>query len=144
MRSKGLFNKEKKVSSKEKGQAMVEMALILPILILILCGIIDFGWVFYNKLSVSYCSREGARYGIVHATDANAAELIESRVLEAAPVNLQDHITVSVTLTNASSPRLGDVSVEVTAQIDGLTPVAGTIFGSGGITLVSECVMKVE
>lgn len=35
---------------KEDGQAMVEFALILPIFLLILCGIIDFGWLFYNQL----------------------------------------------------------------------------------------------
>ena len=31
---------------RESGQAMVEFALILPILLLIVCGIIDFGWLF--------------------------------------------------------------------------------------------------
>ena len=31
------------------GQAMVEMALVLPILVLLIGGIMDFGWLFYNK-----------------------------------------------------------------------------------------------
>ena len=37
---------------REDGQAMVEFALILPVFLLILCGIIDFGWLFYNQLSL--------------------------------------------------------------------------------------------
>ena len=140
-----MFRRRNSISSKEKGQAMVEMALVLPVLVLLLCGIIDYGWISYNKLSVSYCSREGARYGIVHADDANAAQSVANRVLLTAPEHLQDKITVSVSFSNASSPRLGDVSVQVVAVINGLTPLSGTIFGQGdGITLSSECVMKVE
>ena len=130
---------------KEKGQALVEMALILPVLLLLLCGIIDFGWISYNKLSVSYVSREGARYAAVHASDANAVELVQDKVLLAAPEYLQDKIAVTVSFSNPSSPRQGDVTVTVVALVDALTPVAGTIFGqSTGIALEAECVMKVE
>jgi len=134
----------KSLSRKEKGQAMVEMALVLPILLLLLCGIIDFGWISYNRLSVSYCSREGARYGIVHAEDANAEQAVESRVLQMAPDYLQDKISVSVTYSNPSSPSSGDITVQVTAVVQSLTPVAGTFFGGGGISLTAQCVMKVE
>ena len=45
----------------EEGQAMVEFAIALPLLLLILCGIIDFGWLFYNQLNVDNTSREAAR-----------------------------------------------------------------------------------
>ena len=43
----------KKAFGREDGQSMVEFALILPIFLLILCGIIDFGWLFYNQLSLN-------------------------------------------------------------------------------------------
>jgi uncharacterized protein (UPF0333 family) len=39
----------KRIAKNEKGQAMVEFALIVPLLILLLCGIIDFGWIFGNQ-----------------------------------------------------------------------------------------------
>ncbi len=51
---------------KEKGQSLVELAIILPLLLLILLGIIDFGRVFYSYVTITNASREGARYGALH------------------------------------------------------------------------------
>lgn len=58
---------------KEDGQAIVELAISLPILIMILCAIIDFGWLFMNQNSIDY-AREGARYAIVHSSSKSAIE----------------------------------------------------------------------
>jgi Flp pilus assembly protein TadG len=52
---------------RDEGAAAVEFALVLPILILILFGIIEFGFAFYNKEVITNASREGARAGIVQA-----------------------------------------------------------------------------
>jgi Flp pilus assembly protein TadG len=46
----------------QEGTAAVEFAIILPILLLILAGLIDFGWGFYWKHTVTNASRAGARY----------------------------------------------------------------------------------
>lgn len=125
------------------GQALVEFAITMPVLLLLLCGIIDFGWVFTNQLALSYCSREGARYAIVHAEGAAAETDIENRVIVVAPEYLKNNITVTVTFTNPASPRSGDVNVTISAQVAALTPVVG-IFDEGVVTLSSQCVMKVE
>jgi hypothetical protein len=50
-----------------KGATAVEFALILPVLLLILFGIIEFGLLLYNKAVITNASREGARAGIVYA-----------------------------------------------------------------------------
>jgi Flp pilus assembly protein TadG len=54
------------IPRKEKGQSVVELAIILPLLLIILLGIIDFGRVFYAYVTVTNASREGARYGALH------------------------------------------------------------------------------
>lgn len=59
-----------KIISSEKGQALVEFTLALPLLLFILAGIAEFGILFYNKQVLTNASREGARAGIVR-TDAN-------------------------------------------------------------------------
>ena len=46
-----------------RGQAMLEMALILPILLLIVLGTLEFGFVMDHKLTIQYATREGARNG---------------------------------------------------------------------------------
>lgn len=51
--------------NREKGASAVEFALILPLLMVILFGIIEFGFILYDKAVVTNASREGARKGIV-------------------------------------------------------------------------------
>ena len=53
----------------EKGASAVEFVLILPILLLLIIGIIDFGALFYNKQVITNASREGARAGTTRTTD---------------------------------------------------------------------------
>ncbi len=61
------------MTNKEKGAAAVEFALILPVLILILFGIIEFGIILYDKAVITNASREGARRGIVFNGTEGAA-----------------------------------------------------------------------
>ncbi|MCZ6801589.1 MAG: TadE/TadG family type IV pilus assembly protein [Nitrospirae bacterium] len=55
-------------ANRETGVAAVEMALMLPILLLLVLGIVDFGLLMYQQQIVTNASREGARQGIVMAT----------------------------------------------------------------------------
>lgn len=47
----------------ERGANLVEAALVVPILILILAGVVDLGRAFYNYISLANAAREGARAG---------------------------------------------------------------------------------
>ncbi len=53
------------------GQAIVEFALVFPLLLILLLGIIEFGLLFYNKAVITNASREGARVGIVNQDRGN-------------------------------------------------------------------------
>ena len=55
----------KKKLRREAGGAAAEFAIILPLLMLILFGIVEFGLLLYNKQVLTNASREGARAGIV-------------------------------------------------------------------------------
>lgn len=55
-----------KTDKQERGAAAVEFALILPLLVVLLFGIIEFSILFYNKAMITNASREGARAGIVY------------------------------------------------------------------------------
>lgn len=52
-------------SKKERGSVLVEFAIVLPLLLIILFGIIEFGLLMYNKQVLTNAAREGARYGVV-------------------------------------------------------------------------------
>ena len=51
----------------EKGQALVEFTLLVPIFLLLLFAIVDFGMGFYSWITITNAAREGARLGAVHA-----------------------------------------------------------------------------
>ncbi|MBW1744397.1 MAG: pilus assembly protein [Deltaproteobacteria bacterium] len=50
----------------EKGVAAVEFALVLPILLILLFGIVEFSLLLYDKAMITNAAREGARVGIVY------------------------------------------------------------------------------
>jgi len=56
---------------KDHGGAMVEFAIVLPLLLILVFGIIEFGILFYNKSVLANASREGARMGIIEIYDNN-------------------------------------------------------------------------
>ena len=63
-----------RVEHKERGAAMVEFALILPLLIVLVFGIIEFGRAFNANISLTHAAREGAReYAITQDASAGVA-----------------------------------------------------------------------
>ena len=128
----------------ENGQSVVELAIAIPILLLVLCGIIDFGWIFSNKMIITYCTRESARYGTVNATDPNAASQVAQRAIDVAPDYVKDHLDITVTFTNIYDVRSGDVEVEIHYNVRALTPVTGIFFDGQTVELIAKSIMKVE
>lgn len=129
------------IIKKEDGQAIVELAISLPILIMILCAIIDFGWLFMNQNSIDYASREGARYAIVNSSSKSA---IEAHIRAIAPENIATTAEINITFTNVSNPRLGDVVIEISDDVAILTPIVGVFVQGETMNLSSSCTMKVE
>ena len=101
----------------EAGQGLVEFALVLPILITILCGIIDFGWIYSQKYTVEHAAFEGARYATV-CGDHLAAGDVESHVQD-----ILSECSVSTSIDDS------EVSVTVSKDIPIFTFVASTFFG---------------
>ena len=59
--------------SNANGAAAVEFAIVVPLLLLLLFGIIEFSLLLYNKAMLTNASREGARFGIVYVIDSGNA-----------------------------------------------------------------------
>ena len=128
----------------EDGQAMVEFALILPVFLLILCGIIDFGWLFYNQLSLNNACREGARYAVVNtADDASTQAIINHIENTTTTVFANDGVDIKIEYSSPADPTAGDITVSMEAEISFFTPVLSTVLGKEK-TITSTVIMKVE
>ena len=129
----------------EDGQAMLELALVLPIFLLILCGILDFGWLYYNQLALNNICREGARYAVVNTAESHETDGIQRHIdnfIEATyPI---EEIVVTVSYTKPLDPLSGDVVVAAEKEFHYLTPVISTVTGQPTRTLTAQVVMKVE
>ena len=91
----------------------MEFALVLPLLVILLMGIIDFGLYFYNDLAVSHAARDAARYLSVNdIPGANAAISRLTLVSAAAP---------SATLSPATSGNPATVTLQTSYRF--LTPL---------------------
>ena len=121
----------------ESGQNTVEFALILPILLVILFGIIDFGWLFFNMAMVANSTRSGARYAVVNIENAGDIATLQSMVDTRIRDGLPNYLTNSTAALNvtvvddvtAASPYDACIAVTVDVKIPLFTPVISTVTG---------------
>jgi Flp pilus assembly protein TadG len=100
-----------KPKQKERGAVAVEMAIVLPLLLLILIGTMEFGRVFNVQNSLTQAAREGARHAAIHYSDGTLD--VEGTALSAAPSLDGLGVTVS---DNADDCAPG-ANVEVTTNV---------------------------
>ncbi|HEX3032057.1 MAG TPA: TadE family protein [Bacillota bacterium] len=110
----------------ERGQAMVEMALIAPILMLLLFGTIEFGRIFNSYLEVTNAAREGARAGVVGATDSS----IVTAVKNSAVLLDGDFLTINVNPGADYRNRGTALNVTVYYPVEIYTPIIRNITGN--------------
>lgn len=119
-----------KIHEKERGAAAVEMAIVLPLLLLILIGIMEFGRVFNVQVSLTQAAREGARHAAIHYNDDDLD--VEGTALAAAPSLNGLGVAVADNATDCSSGE----DVEVTTSVT-LSSMSGFLdagfFGSPGL-----------
>lgn len=109
------------------GQGLVELALLLPVLLLLVLGALDIGRAFYMKVVLENAAREGAYYMVYNSVDgkANSFTLAKTAVqIEAQNSGvtlLPAEITVScmqAAVVNNNCPSGSDVVVEVVHPMD--------------------------
>ncbi|OEF96199.1 TadE/TadG family type IV pilus assembly protein [Desulfuribacillus alkaliarsenatis] len=79
----------------EKGQSLVEMALLLPILIILLIGVIDFGRFLYTNMHLHLATQETVRLASLGANDQELQSFINSYTHVNNQEDLQMHISLN-------------------------------------------------
>jgi Flp pilus assembly protein TadG len=95
----------------QRGQAMTEFALVMPLLLFLLLGVIQFGIVFNNYITLTDAVRAGARKGAVGRRVTQPAAAVDQQVRRAATDLKSSDLNVTVNSTWAQG---SDVSVTAT------------------------------
>ena len=95
----------------DRGASAVEFALVLPILILLVMGILEFGWLFNGWITLTGAAREGARVAAVESGDGPVVDAVNAHAttFQAAPVVAINRSggTVTVSVTGNLQPLVG-------------------------------------
>jgi Flp pilus assembly protein TadG len=113
----------------EKGQAMVEFALVLPLLALLVFGIIQFALLFNNRVALTDAVRAGARQAAVSREKPNPVGAAEARVRSAA-----DHLDQAKLSVSVSSSWVQGEDVTVSASYPYEINILGLVVKSGFLT----------
>jgi hypothetical protein len=142
----------RKVRAFNRGTAagpIVEFAIIVPVLLLLLFGIIDFARAFFQRNNLVAAAREGARYAAVLEAPCGNEALIRARVISyfsgvgsAAPANTEASIPITMDCTTPTSPT--NIMVEIrNYPFNPITPLFGML-GQGAIQLRAQATYRWE
>jgi len=110
----------------KRGQAVVEFALILPVLMLLVVGILEFGIIMNQYMVVNEAAREGARSAALGNTNATVTAIATAA---ASPINTSQ-LTVAISPT-ASRTSGSQVTVTVSNPVQAITTLISPFFPTG-------------
>jgi Flp pilus assembly protein TadG len=136
---------------RQRGAAALEFAIVLPVLILLLVGIVDFGMVMGAQSQVANAAREGARAGALTGSQSQAISAATNGISDMpGATNSGTNVTVACTTVSGTACSLTDttpdtgstITVTVTYVHTWLSPVM--LGFSPTITLQGKSQMRIE
>ena len=127
------------LDKKEEGQSLVEFVLVLPVLLILLLGIVEFGQIFFSYMVIQNASRDGARHGTVWATDEAIRLTVQDKT------NFLEQSNLTVTIEPAPNLRQHGEEIRVSINYDAplFTPMWENILPNP-FPISTETVMRIE
>jgi Flp pilus assembly protein TadG len=148
-----------RILGREEGQATVEFAIVIPLLLLLVVGIFEFGKAFNYWIDLNHLANEGARWAAVdkvppYAGNGNTGNSnpqctdIKDYILSQMNTGeLKSKVTaanISIRVEGSGQPQIGDpVTVSITAPGYKIASL-GTAINLGTVTLGSKSTMRLE
>lgn len=138
----------------ERGQSLLEFAVVVPVFLLVVMGIVDFGVGLKSWIQITNASREAARYGAIHCSAGDidgtpVADLVVDRGIDSATgLGLtSSNVTVSSNCDAGHATESLTVTIEYDYEL--ISPLGGMMsFFGGGISdtikLTSSADMRIE
>ena len=123
----------------EKGQSLVEFAILLPVLLLLIMGILEFGLILNSYLTINNSAREGARLGIVSGSNLEISKLITN----ISPNLDSKNLILNITPLDGSRKSGSTISVEVIYNYHLTIPIISNLLGNV-MVLKAQTSMRIE
>jgi len=133
----------------ERGAQLVEFAIVIPLILILLFGIMEFGYIENRQIMISNATRDAARFGSVGASSANIIAKIHSSL--SFPI---DDSQITITILDHDRLEVPDIEDRtngnsiivsiVLEDVGGLTPLGNLVSGMGKITLHSTSEFLIE
>ena len=126
-------------SNRARGAAIVEFAVVLPLLLTILFGIIEYGWVFMVRQTLQTAAREGTRIAILQTSTSPYTSVLTRVADVMEPTGLTGY-SVSMTHATVADPV---ETITVTVPYSEVSLMGG-FFGTHAYDLGGSCSMRKE
>ena len=124
----------------EKGAALVEFAIILPLLIVMLFGILEASWAFAQQNDVRHGTREAARLAAVNFGDVQAVAQEACARMDIVYPATTPVVTITPISTDGTTGGLAQITISSTYQT--ITGMLDNVFG--GIDIESTIEFRIE
>lgn len=133
----------------EEGAAAVEFALVATLLFVLLIGIMQFGYLFYQWNEITHAAREGARWAALEYPGGSVStpDTVRYKVAQAAPGMELTDADISVSPEAPTIDDVGDpATVTVTWPVPLFTPLMQAVFGTADDTFLlrSTATLRIE
>ncbi len=134
-----------RIAARRSGQALVEFALVVPLLLILLLGVVEFGRAWNAYQVVTDAAREGARIAAVSDATGLTVDSVTNTVRNAiARAGLQDSATISVAGFRAGRGTPTTVDVSYPYRFTFLGPLLKWTTSASSVTLQTSFVMRNE
>lgn len=123
----------------QRGQALVEFAIIIPMLLLIIMGIAEFGMMINSYLAIQNAAREGARAGIVGSSNTD----IRNMIVSISPSLKEKDLTIDITPSETNRKSGQTLTVKLTYKYNPTVPIISGML-SKTVTLRAQTSMRIE
>ena len=140
----------RRIRATDSGQSLVEFAMVLPLFLVLLFGLVDFGRAFYSWMIVTNAAREGARAGAVQQDWSTMQTAIYSSMCNPYPSSCSlPPAKLTLTQTGALGARGSQVDVTVSYAFTYATPLGNMLsfLRAGALatpTISSHAAMRLE
>jgi len=126
--------------NREDGASLIEFALVMPLLVLLIFGMVDAGWAFFQNLEVRHGAREAARLAAVDFDKSGDVGVLIEEVCHRMNTSSSD-VTVRLSTLDGTAPP----NAKAVARVEqAYTSITGFLPFFKGITLSSQVEIRIE